>query len=1156
MTASRSIPPQVIADQLKASDPEVSAWVSANAGSGKTHVLTQRVISLLLKGEDPAKILCITFTKAAAANMASRIFRDLAAWITLDDAALDRKLTEIGAKPGLAMRARARRLFALALETPGGLKVQTIHAFCTRLLHQFPFEADVAARFTVLDEASEHQLLEKLILDVMLEGAANRASALGRALHVAITQAADQTLQEVIRDAIRGRDRMLQWVERAGSVEAAIAQLAHALGLEPSETGEDIDNSILSASLFSPTDWPDAAAILMQGSKTDCDQAAHFASLQKLDDVGRRSTLLSIFLTNGGTPRARLATKKIADANSAFVGKLLAEQQRICMLLERKNAVLCREKSHALLVLAYEIIQRYRAEKNRRGLLDYDDLIDKTLALFHKTSAAWVLFKLDLGINHVLIDEAQDTSPKQWDIIRTLTSEFAAGAGARPVKRTLFAVGDDKQSIFSFQGADPKIFAEMAREFARFFQDAGLKFEPVPLRTSFRSGPAILGAVDTVFGRPEAHAGLTGDATATLHEYLPDKAPGCVDIWPLTRPDPREKPEGWEAPFDSRSETSPQVRLARRIARNVELATANGTKPGDVLILVRQRGALFEAIIRALKTAHIPVAGADRLVLTGHIAVMDLIALADALLLPDDNLALASVLKSPLFGFDDQDLFQVAWDRGQKSLRIALLEHAASDRKFADAAQSIERLTDEARRLSPFTFYARLLGPAGGRKQFLSRLGPEANDALDEFLNLALDYESRETPSLQGFVAWLRAAQAEVKRDMEQGRDEVRVMTVHGAKGLEAPVVILADTTTRPAGYHPPRLIPLDINGTEAVVWAGSKASDPAIIAAARDAVQRASENEYRRLLYVAMTRAQHRLIVCGIARQATKNDEAPKPDGCWYQLIEDALVAQAESVEIDAEDGDGKIWRYRKSQPAAAQAAAPRAAAAVATLPDWLTHDAPAEPRRIVPLSPSDALDDDRSSVSAASGVARRKAIQRGLIVHRLMQSLPDIPAARRAEPARSYVRRANSRASADDKLSDAECEAVVTQVLSILGDTRFAPLFSTGSRAEVPVVGRIPRQGRPPLPVSGQVDRLVVTPDAVLIADYKTNHAPPGNPDDAKTAYPNYLLQLALYRALLQTVFPGRTVRAALVWTETPVLMEIPGHALDEALVRLTSP
>jgi ATP-dependent helicase/nuclease subunit A len=1159
MNAPRDIPLQVIEDQLKASDPEVSAWVSANAGSGKTHVLTQRVISLLLKGEDPAKILCITFTKAAAANMASRIFRDLSAWITLDDAALDRKLAGIGAKPGIAIRARARRLFALALETPGGLKVQTIHAFCTRLLHQFPFEADVAARFTVLDDASEHQLLEKLILDVMLEGAANRTSALGRALQVAIRQAADQTLQDVIREAIRKRDLILGWIDNAGSLDAAIGQLSNAFGIDQDDSIERICAEC-EAEGVPAREWKVLSEVFSPGNKFDVHQSARW---RQAADAGWPTAIdayLSVFVREeDGTAKKDqyLMGKDLRLEHPVLWERLAAERERAVLCEARVRAVRYRDKTAALLTLAYEIIRRYRAEKNRRGLLDYDDLIDKTLALFRKTSAAWVLFKLDLGINHVLIDEAQDTSPKQWNIIRTLVGEFTAGAGARPVKRTLFAVGDDKQSIFSFQGADPKIFAEMADEFEAEFTKAGMHFAPVPLRTSFRSGPAILGAVDDVFKTPAAHQGLTADPVGTAHQWLNDAPPGCVEIWPLTKPDRRDKPEGWEAPFDARSETSPRVQLAKRIARNVQLATANGTKPGDVLILVRQRGALFEAIIRALKSAHIPVAGADRLVLTAHIAVMDLIALADALLLPDDDLALASALKSPLFGFNDDELFKVAWDRGHKSLRIALLEHAASDRKFADAAQAIERFTDEARRLSPFTFYARLLGPGNGRKQFLSRLGPEANDALDEFLNLALDYESRETPSLQGFVSWLRAAQTEVKRDMEQGRDEVRVMTVHGAKGLEAPVVILADTTTRPAGYHPPRLIPLDVNGTEAVVWAGSKTSDPAIVGLARDAVQRANEDEYRRLLYVAMTRAQEKLIVCGIAGQATKNDDAPKPDGCWYQLIEGALIAtQTQSIEIDAEDGDGKIWRYRKSQPAATQAAALRATAAITALPGWLTHDAPVEPRRIVPLSPSDALDDDRSSVSPASGVARRKAIQRGLMVHRLMQSLPDIPAARRAEPALSFVLRTNSRADASDKFSIAECEGIVAQVLSILGDTRFAPLFGAGSRAEVPIVGRLLRQGRPPLPVAGQVDRLIVTPDAILIADYKTNHIPPQSLDAAIKAHPNYLLQLALYRALLQTVFPGRTVRAALVWTETPDLMEIPGHALDEALARLTSP
>lgn len=1152
MNAPRQVPENVTREQLRASNPEVSAWVSANAGSGKTHVLTQRVISLLLKGEDPARILCITFTKAAAANMASRVFKTLAEWTILDDDALDLRIAEIGGKPDAASRARARRLFALALETPGGLKVQTIHAFCTRLLHQFPFEADVAARFTVLDEASEHQLLEKLMLEVMLEGAADGGSTLGQALSMAITRAADTNLREALRETVRGR-KLSQWIDRAGSLDAAMAQLSQTMGLEPSDNLEALDGEFFSASLFSPAEWREAAGILTQGSQADQKTAAELIRLAQLSGAEYADALFPVFLTKDLQPRKKLVTKKIAETDPALAEKLLTEQQRVCALRDRKHALLCRDRSRALFTLADEITRRYRREKDRRGLLDYDDLIDKTLALFQKTSAAWVLFKLDLGVNHVLIDEAQDTSPKQWEIIETLIGEFTAGAGARPARRTMFAVGDDKQSIFSFQGADPNMFATKAKQFAKNFHDAELPFELVPLRTSFRSGEAVLGAVDIVFKRPEAHAGLSGDVTATVHEYLPGTPPGCVDIWPLTRSDPKQQPEGWDAPFDSRSETSPSVQLAQRIARHAALWIAQGRAPGDILVLVRQRGPLFETIIRALKTAQIPVAGADRLVLTQHIAVMDLMVLADALLLPEDDLALATILKSPLFGLTDDDLFGIAWDRGGKSLRAALA--AERDEKFVHAARKLERLSEDAQRLSPFAFYARLLGPNHGRRQFLARLGHEANDALDEFLNLALAFETRETPSLQGFVSWLRAAEVEIKRDMEQGRNEVRVMTVHGAKGLEAPIVVLADTTTRPSGHHPPKLIPLAAGHSQALIWVGSKKTDPQTAIAARQNLTTANENEYRRLLYVAMTRAQDRLIVCGIARKPTKDDDAPKPSGCWYQLIEDALIrSEGECDEIDAEDGDGKIWRYRKSLAHPPAAAEPSGLTTAKNLPPWLLQNAAIAPMPLAPLSPSIAGEElageEDATARITASAERGKAILRGRLIHRLLQSLPDLVSERRRATAQNYLQRASPTLAADER------DNILAQVFGILDDARFKALFAPGSRAEVPLIGRLARPGQPPLPVSGQVDRLVMTQDSVLIADYKTNHAPPRDLPEALAGYPGYVLQLALYRALLGAIRPELAVEAALIWTESANLMEIPGAALDAALLRFTSP
>ena len=510
-----------------------------------------------------------------------------------------------------------------------------------------------------------------------------------------------------------------------------------------------------------------------------------------------------------------------------------------------------------------------------------------------------------------------------------------------------------------------------------------------------------------------------------------------VEVWPLIKAEVKPEIEGWDAPLDEIRESSPRAQLARRIARTINVWRRQGTRPGDILVLVRQRGAVFEAIIRALKEAGIAVAGADRLMLTEHIAVMDLMVLADTLLLPQDDLALATVLRSPLFGFDDDALFELAWNR-KGSLRAALAAKAGDDARFAEAAARLDRLAVAARRQTPFSFYAHLLGAGGGRRRMLARLGAEAADALDEFLNLALEYERRETPSLHGFVAWLRAARAEVKRDMEIARDEVRVMTVHGAKGLEAPIVILADTTTPPAGPRPPRLLTVPAaqappDTPDRIVWVGRKDIDVAPVRAARDRVRRAAEDEYRRLLYVAMTRAAERLIVCGTEGERTR------PKGCWYDLVSNALAADL--VEEAADDGDGMVRRYRKTLPGAKPASTRSANAqqSLALLPPWLAREAPQDASRAALISPSDAVDDAGSHARftyASTGAAaerRALALKRGRIVHRLMQSLPDMPPERRVEAMARYLTRAKD-------VGAAERDGISQQVLAVLDDPRFA--------------------------------------------------------------------------------------------------------------------
>ena len=1151
MNARHAIPHDVLALQRVASDPSLSAWVSANAGSGKTHVLVQRVIRLLLAGVPPEKILCITFTKAAAANMAERVFTTLGHWVTLDDAALDDTIRAVGiAKSSLDLRRTARELFARALETPGGLKVQTIHALCTRLLQQFPFEANVPARFAVLDDRDQAEMMERANLKVFLEAARDPNSATGEALRIAMGSAADVTFKDVVREACLSHDHFMAFADGAGSAEAAAARVSAALGVAEGDRIEDVEREIVDGPFLPRRRWAEIAEVLDGGAKTDGEQAARLRGAMAAG-AEQIELYLGVFITDTDkTPRKAVLTKAFGRENPSAARLFEAEAARLPALIEQRRALITRDRSRALLYIATAAAANYRCEKLERGLLDYDDLIDKTLQMLASISSGWVHYKLDRGVDHVLIDEAQDTSPRQWDIVFHLIDEFTSGAGARNgLVRTVFAVGDEKQSIFSFQGAAPHAFAERRRELHGRFSDAKLKFDSVSFTYSFRSGPAILHSVDQVFREPDIYRSIHAEETYPLHNALADAGPSLIELWKLAEADMRKDIEGWRAPFDGVAATSPEVKLSRRIQAEIKRLVESGTKTGhrdgrrrlrygDILILVRRRGNVFDAVIQALKHAGIPVAGADRLKLTEHIAIIDLMNLADALLLPQDDLALAVALKSPLFGLDDDDLFALAWER-KGTLREALAEHAASSDKFRDTLRRLERYEQRFREETPFAFYAWLLGGEGGRQRILKRLGHEANDALDEFLELALNHERKGPASLQGFVAWLRAADTEVKRDMEISRDEVRVMTVHGAKGLEAAVVFLVDTTSSPTDTQRLRLIHLPHkDGGEVVVWAGRKADDPPPVAEARQKMLDETEHEYRRLLYVAMTRAADRLVVAG-CQPGNRNGIRPS---CWYDLIERGLERSGLEKQAAGPPED-PVTRYCRPEDAVFDAGAADAAAASAppALPSWLREpvDTPAPAGLLRPSQAGDGSYRPRAGDAAAP--SRTQAIQRGTLVHRLLQSLPDLASERRRDAALRFLAR-NA-----DGWSEAERTALADKVLALIGDPRFGAVFSEAGRAEVSIVGRIELPGRPPAAVSGQIDRLVVTDAEVLIVDFKTNHNPPARAADAPQAY---VRQLAFYRAMLRKLYPQLVVRAALLWTESTDFMEISAHALDAEL------
>jgi len=731
-------------------------------------------------------------------------------------------------------------------------------------------------------------------------------------------------------------------------------------------------------------------------------------------------------------------------------------------------------------------------------------------------------------------------------VVGALTQEFFAGLGARETLRTVFAVGDVKQSIYSFQRADPKAFDAMRRLFAEHVAQTGGKWAEIPLNLSFRSGRAVLDAVNAVFGPASpARDGVAGVDEDITHLAFRSGAAGLVEIWPPVEPRAADELPAWKPPIERIAGDSPRTRLARLVARRIKAMVGTEALPsqgrpvraGDILVLLRRRGSFVEDLVRELKALEVPVAGADRMVLTEQMAVMDLMALANFLILPEDDLTLATVLKGPLVGMDEEALFRLAWNRGEARLWDVLRRRAGEEESFGRALDTLSGLLGKVDRLTPHALFAHILGPLGGKRRLLARLGLEAEDPLDEFMALTLAYEQGRAPSLQGFLHWLETGAVEIKRDLEQGgRDAVRIMTVHGSKGLQAPIVFLPDTLQMPTQGS--RLLWLD---DDLLLWPPRAEMNDDTAQAGRDAQKAAREREYRRLLYVAMTRAEDRLIVCGWQTKRAA------PAGCWYNLIRAAVAAQAEELDdpflaAQNETPDARILRLICAQTAEpdrkSEAAAERPPAA--PLPEWARTAPPAEPAPPRPLAPSRPDGEEPAARSPLAPGEDVRRFARGKLIHKLLQTLPDLPADQRAAAAIRYLGKAGAEFAASERI------AIANEVQAVLDNAAFAPLFAPGSRAEVPIVGLVGDTRA----IAGQVDRLVVTDDEVLVVDYKTNRRPPVDPADIPDIY---VRQMAAYRLALACVYPRHRVRCALVWTDGPRLTEIDPGRLDDSLAEM---
>jgi ATP-dependent helicase/nuclease subunit A len=1157
MSADASI--RILPDpaQIDAADPRQSVFVTANAGSGKTSTLVDRVARLLLANVSAAEILCVTYTKAAAAEMQARLYQRLGAWAVANDEDLRRSLADLDNRDPARLSAadlrQARKLFAQALDTPGGLKIQTLHAFCEKLLRRFPLEAGVTPGFQVLEDQAAVALSRAAREDLARLALAEPDGKVGRAYaHFAVALAfAD--FEALLSTLEQDRARLTDYVARVADGRSPGPHLL--AGADPERDAETIEAEFMR---FLDRDaWLSVAEQMASGGTNDakCADRMHSADWTF-------AGVSAVFLTQAGQPVKTMATSKAPAFARDWLTTL---QARVLATLDEVRKARLAEDTMHVLTLAQAHAHLYEQRKAAKGALDFGDLVARTVDLLtRRTSAAWVLYKLDGGIEHVLIDEAQDTAPEQWAIVSALTEGFFAGIGSRrfgagTVERTVFAVGDEKQSIYSFQGARPERLNLEAQAYQTRVEGAGFRFKGVPLATSFRSTPEVLSFVDAVFDTPERTRALVGEQIAAIppHQPIRKADQGCVDLWPLYQDDKRPDLDAWE-PVDAEAPDSARKRMAAALAREIKRQVEDGVavqnktdgelRPaeyGDFLILVRRRDATFEEIIRALKSAGVPVAGADRLKLSSHIAFSDLISLARFALYPDDDLSLAEVLRSPFCDVDEDSLFELAGAKEKRGKLWRELRDRSAERPEWTRARALLAFAIDTRGRDPFAFFSGLLNRVddtglSGRARILARLGREAEEAIDETLNQVLAAEDRGGLDLETALAMLEQADVEVKRELEGPRGEVRVMTVHGAKGLEAPVVILPDTTSKAKGMGP-ALMPVTLDdGAEGwLMCLGRKEEDAPAAAAARAARDQRALEESLRLLYVALTRARDRVIVMG---RGLSNKKEGFEDGSWWSVLTETFERLAPQV-YDIDD-DRRRFGHDPEVPG-------RGAAVVAPpaipIPDWARRGPAADPSARY-VSPSQAKGSVRAAapsplavVSGGEGAPLGR-FRRGDLIHLLLERLPEIAADARPDAARRLLARERG-------LSDDQRQEMIEAAFGVLNDARFAPVFGPGSRAEVALVGSAPELA-PGVSINGRIDRLVVTPERVLVVDYKTNRPAPDRIEDAD---PAYVTQMAVYVAVLPALYPDRLVEAALVWTDGPGLMAVPEGMMAEALAAL---
>jgi ATP-dependent helicase/nuclease subunit A len=1081
-----------------------SVWVSASAGTGKTYVLTNRILKLLLTQPhlQPSEILAVTYTKAAAKEMENRLRKTLAEWAMLDNASLVENLESVlGTKPTPQQQARAKELLFSVLEDGKGLNISTIHGFCQQILGAFPLESGISVGFSLLEGTEEREMI-LAIQDAVFQLCEDPETEEHQWFNYLVQDIHELTLRDVFRDIVYKRRKFHKLFEKFATVENILAELSNKLGIENEQWTPEKVKIALSQDMHLPKEVQECAEVLNEGGATVQKSAADIVSFVQADDPYQAwANYSKIFLTASGEPRKKLTDAKVKKHPRGAEVELILnqEQERVLAVEEKRKSYRAWLLTAAYLHLGYKMIDEYKTEKARQSLLDFDDLIEKTANLLNnRESKSWVKYRMDRKIAHVMLDEAQDIDDDQWVIIRALVDEFYDGVGSSELTRTLFAVGDVKQSIYRFRGAQPHVFGSIREYLEHQKNTKSYDTQSVSLQTSFRSSKTILNFVDKVFAEEEKQTALD-NTMSTKHKAVKSDYPGWVEVWPLCEDNEPEEQEDtlWPLPIQAQDQKeSARKLLSKKVADSIQsliqsktllAATQKPATYGDIMILLRGRTMLPD-IIEALNAAGVPHSGADRLTLNQDIMVSDILAFLRFIHYPQDSVSLAHVLRSPFFGVSEKALMETGLKARKEN--ISLWQTLTGDTK-----NKLQEILEKSRHSTVYDMAVLILTQLDGYAKYFATLGQKdspvatVTEPLEAFLEIALKFAKGD---LAGFIHAVESSEMEFKKGLESAGKNVRIITSHGAKGLEAPVVYMPDTTQDYYAKMSRENLLWQEHNNEAQLFLYSQRKEDA--PTLQQEIQQAEKDrifaDEMRLLYVALTRSQERLYIGGA--------EVKKkcPDNCWYNEI---------STVMDGlyDFGDAKVMHDTANTPIEEKLLETEEVHYSGTVPQWVAEQ-PAHEHKPVMVTADEALDTNIMDKDLI------KLYRRGKLIHRLLEFLPDVTPIEHTTTGLDWLRKVLP--DGEDK----ELNAMVKSATDVIQG--YPQFFGENSKAEVGYVADKNMEGR--------IDRLVVEEDTITILDYKTDQKIPEKMPE------KYRKQLQKYVEAVAKIFPEKQVKAAIIW------------------------